>query len=124
MIWPGQCNMCRSHFSQNLTVCIYRQRNKGSHLGKRGQILILIGSQDRDDCSPISLQLSQELGGHALSIYNDALDLSKYFAVFISGNDRGQADDQMLISTVCRGKQGMPLVIMQQHQSAASQDSS
>src|SRR5260370_26354622 len=109
MVRSCQCNTCRSHFSQNLSMCIYGQRNKGSHLGKRSEILILVGSQDRDDRSSISVQGGQELGAHALSIHNNALDLSKHFPVFIPGADGMQSNDQMLITTMRSGDQSMSL---------------
>src|SRR6266700_7018110 len=112
MIFAGKGDARRSHFANDLPVGISAQRHKGSHIREGGEISILIGKQDRDHCSSFSVQTVQELGTHAFSIDNDALDVSKRLLLSIARNDGGQTNHQMLIPTMRGSKQGMSLFIM------------
>src|SRR5260370_8089156 len=68
------------------------------------------------------MQARQELCCHAFSVHNDAVHLYLVDDLFVVRDDEGQSDRQMLIPTMRRDQQGMPLHIVKQHQSTAPKD--
>jgi hypothetical protein len=114
LIWARQGDASRSHLSHDLAFVVRAQGKEGSYLAERGEILVLIGAQDRYDSSSLSLHTSQELSAHAFSIHNDPPELDVLFITLIARDDGLQSHHQMLIPTLCGSKQRVAVFIVEQ----------
>lgn len=95
---------------------------KGTDLGERGQIAILVGLQDRDDDPSFRVQSRQEFGRHTLPIHDHPGDVAGLYLLLIALQKCGKARGEMLISSMGGDEQRMALGIMQQQERSAPQD--
>jgi hypothetical protein len=103
-------------------LSIRLQWDKLPDLPERLHAGILIGSQHRDHRPPFVCQRCQEFSRHTLTIYHNAFEVSHPSRLLVVSKDGRQSQCQMLISSMGGNKQGVTLLIMQDHQSATAQD--
>jgi hypothetical protein len=113
MVFTGQTDASGSHFTDNLSVGIYAQRHKHTHLGEGGEIPILIGLQDRDYMASLRMQAGEKFGSHALPIHDYSCNLAALCVLFIPLQKCGDAHGEMLISSMSGDKQRMALLVVQ-----------
>ena len=71
---------------------------------------------------PTARQRCQEFSRHTLTINHNAFEVSYPSRLLVVSKDGRQSQCQMLISSMGGNKQGVTLLIMQDHQSATAQD--
>ncbi len=70
MVRQRQRKASRSHFARDVACSISAQWHKGAYLAEGGQPLILVRLEDGDYRPPCFDQRGEELGGHALAVYD------------------------------------------------------
>jgi hypothetical protein len=98
------------------------QWHKCADVAEGLQPAVLIGSQEGHHRMPCLSQISQERCGHPFPVHNDAGMCHFPACLLIASQSLWQSRGQMLVSTRRRGQVWMPLLIMQQHQSATAQN--
>src|SRR6266568_1951866 len=111
-----------SHFTDHLPALIELKRHERTYLREGLKTVILVRSQQGNHRITLSLQVSEKRGRHAFTIHHYASGDSRACAFFLACKNVGKSHRQVLIPTIGRNLQRMPLFIVQQNQGTTSKD--
>ncbi len=117
-----QLKLSRRHFTDDRALPVSAPGNPLPHFGKRPLILILVDFQQRDDAPSLSVELVQELGCHAFSIYHEPVQVCDVRRLFVAMHQLRGTNRQMLIASMGGGQERMTIIIMQHDSFSTPQD--
>jgi hypothetical protein len=71
---------------------------------------------------PSALNCERRVCCHGLAIHDEISQVQRFARLFVAGKDGRNTSGQMQITTMRGRKQGMPLLVMQQHERTTAQD--
>src|SRR6266849_6072993 len=103
-------------------MTIYCERNERTDLGEAREPCVLVCFENGGHGTSSCTHLCEEVCGHGLAIYHEMGQVQGCSRLLITSEYMRNTSDQMQITAMRGGKQGVPLVVMQQHQCTTAED--